>query len=299
MNRPIYFFEFKSPDKHEKLSGLMKTHLQKINCPEERMTSLEWAVYVNDRLVSQWGRGIRPRSKVVVVDRNAPEINLIRSYESSQLVVFDKPAGLPTQKTLKTFEDNLYDQARLETIQKKQFPVGLPYVGLHHRLDRGTSGLVLMTKQRSANKEISELFKNRKITKEYHAYCEWGEAPLPKRWREDGAIRRGSAKKKKFFFQVHPEGDSAISEFEVLEEREGSWYKLVCFPKTGRTHQLRVHLAHKGHPILGDAVYGVKKSASRLMLHAQKLNFSFKGEKLSIESKWHLLPDGSEPGLEE
>lgn len=284
MNRPVHFVEFKSPDKPEKLSGLMEKQLLKINAPAQSVNSDRWAVYVNDKLFKDWKRGIRPRSKILAFDREAPRAEISVAYESKELVIFDKPAGLPTQKTLKAFEDNLYDRGRLYCVQEKGFLSGLPYLGLHHRLDRGTSGLVLMTKQRSANKEISELFKNRNLQKQYIAYCQWDERFLDKKWKHQGAIRRGAAKKKKFFFEVHPDGDPALSEFSVVDSKEGEWLKLHCFPRTGRTHQLRVHLSHDGIPVLGDSVYGEKKSAPRLMLHAQKLEFEFKGEKISVES---------------
>ncbi len=284
MNRPVYFLEDRSPDRSAVLSTWVKGLLQKINEPEERINPQAWAVYCNDRRIDRWDKSIRPRSKLVLAAQFAPPVDLSTAYEDSKIVVLDKPADLPTQKTLKNFEDNLYDQARLFYLQSKAFPAGLPYVGLHHRLDRGTSGLVLMTKQRQANKEVSDLFKNRKIYKEYVAFVEWGDGSLPAKWRQTDPIKRGPAQKKRFYFKVDPSGESAISEFHVIDSVPEKYFMLACFPKTGRTHQLRVHLAHKGHPVLGDSVYGRKATASRLMLHARQLEFVFGGKKLKIES---------------
>ena len=113
-------------------------------------------------------------------------------YQDKHIIVLNKVAGLPTQKTLKSFEDNLYDQVRLLCLKAKSFPVGMTYVGLHHRLDRGTSGLVVMSRQRSINKELSDLFKNRKMQKTYLALVEKGHSLPPDRWvQKDNLARRG------------------------------------------------------------------------------------------------------------
>ena len=84
--------------------------------------------------------------------------------------------------------------------------------------------------------------------------------------------------KHKFYFIVAEKGDEAITEFETVGEYEGRAYLLKCYPKTGRTHQIRVQLAHRGYAILGDWVYGDKKSAPRLMLHASDLEFHLAGQ---------------------
>lgn len=284
MNRPVYFLELKAPDTSLTVEELVGAELKKINEPQKRINSKDWAVYCSDRLQNNWKKRVKPRSKLVLAARFTPQIDLNIVLEHKAFIVVDKPVNLPTQKTLKAHEDNLYDQVRLFFIQQKGFPVGLPYVGLHHRLDRGTSGLVLMTKQRQANKSISSLFKDRKIHKEYLAYVEWGQDPLPSSWRQKDFIRRGRAHKKKFFFEVAETGDEAITDFKVLEACTEKYYLIECRPKTGRTHQLRVQLSHAGHAILGDAVYGDKKSASRMMLHADKLSFSFDGQEFICQS---------------
>ncbi len=285
MNRPVYFLEDRSPDQKVSLESLVLKKLEKINEPPERRNPQSWAVYCRDRRIENWNKKLLPRTKMVIAAKFAPAADVLMAYEDSKIVVFDKPFGLPTQKTLKAFEDNLYDRVRLHFLQKKGFPAGLPYVGLHHRLDRDTSGLVLMTKQRQVNKEVADLFKNRKIKKHYQAYVEWGKGELPQRWVMKDPIKRVNAKKKKFFFAVDAKGSSAHSEFEVIGEEAGRFYHLSCFPKTGRTHQLRVHLAHKGHPILGDAVYGTKSSAERMMLQAYRLQFTLAGQNIEVESQ--------------
>ncbi len=290
MNRPVFFIEFKSSDYATPLKDIVAHGLKTANINMAHESIKDWAVYVNDRMMPSMNKSIRPRSRVLLVSRKAPPVDLQITKEAKDWLILDKPTDLPTQKTLKAFEDNLYDQVRLYFIQQKDFPQGLPYVGLHHRLDRGTSGLVLMTKQRSANKEIADLFKHRKIQKQYIALVEEGETSPPEKWRQKDFIKRGSTSKLKFFFKVSDSGDEAISEFQRVETLPGLGHKILCRPKTGRTHQLRVQLAHKGFPILGDSVYGNKKSAPRLMLHAQSLEFPYKGEIQKVESSTPFPP---------
>lgn len=288
MNRPIDFLDLKTPDHSVVLQEFLQKSLSKINEAPHKIHPDHWVIYCNDRKVQDWKKRIRPRSKLVCVAIKEHSQSIAIAFENKEIVVVDKPPGLPTQKTLRSFEDNLYDQVRRYFILQKNFPLGLPYVGLHHRLDRGTSGLVLMTKQRQVNKEVSDLFKMRKIKKTYWAYTEWGDGELPMSWEQKDKIQRGSAKKKKFFFEVGEKGDEAITLFKVLEKHPDSHYKVVCHPKTGRTHQLRVQLSHKGYPILGDSVYGNKKTASRLMLHAHQLEFSLKDTIIKVQSQQEI-----------
>lgn len=288
MSSSVYFLDFKSPDQVVSARELAENALKKNHEPLNLKNREHWALYSNDRLVTAWQKKIRPRSRMILARRTIKNVELKIIYRDSSLVVLDKPAGLATQKTLKDFEDNLYERVRFFLIHEKAYPVGLPYAGLHHRLDRGTSGLVLMTLKRSANKEVSDLFKTRKIKKTYGALTEPGEQRPNEFWRQEDPIARGPAHKKKFFFQVSERGDQAITEFQLLGRKREQFCEFRCFPKTGRTHQIRVHLAHKGFPILGDSTYGRKKSGPRLMLHATQLNFSFGGQEMEFKSPLDL-----------
>lgn len=277
--------ETRSPDHPVLVIDVLQPLLKKEKRGERIADQKNWALYCNDRLWKDWKKKIRARSKMVFVDRKAEARPLAVVFEDKSLIILNKPEGLPTQKTLKSFEANLYDQVRHHYILMKDFPSGLPYVGLHHRLDRDTSGLVLMTKQRSANKEVADLFKDHKIEKKYLAYAEWGDGQMPSSWRQEDLIARGSTKKKKFFFEVSDQGDHAVTEFKRLEHKEGEWFLVHCSPKTGRTHQIRVQLRSKGYPILGDVVYGDKSRAKRMMLHAHSLEFVFEGKKVEVKAE--------------
>ena len=201
-------------------------------------------------------------------------------FEDDWLIVVNKPNGLPTQPTLDPLRPNLYDLLRRFLGERDK--VEDPYVGLHHRLDRDTSGLVLFTKKTEANKGVSELFSGHQIRKTYHCLS----------WRSPGARsletgnafevesligkvgeRNGAA----LYGAVKTGGSPAITGFRVIEAfRDACWFEAQ--PKTGRTHQIRVHTSGIGFPILGDELYfpesvSVLHQPPRLMLHALSLEF--------------------------
>lgn len=264
------------------MSYLLQECIRKRKVPEHLHDPKKWVAYVNERKADKWDFRLRPRSHVAFVLKDQPLPSLEIVQQTKEWLVLNKPFGLPTQKTLKQDEINLYDRVRLYQIIFKKFPQWMPYVGLHHRLDRDTSGLVLMTLQKSANKEVADLFKDRKIKKEYLAWTEFGKSTPQVHWTEKNFIGRKFSKKPTFEFSVQKKGDEAVTEFFLLESEPEKFHKLRCLPKTGRTHQLRVQLSHLGWPILGDPIYGKKESASRLMLHAHALEFEFKGNSFKV-----------------
>ncbi|MBU6154455.1 MAG: RluA family pseudouridine synthase [Bdellovibrionales bacterium] len=214
-------------------------------------------------------------------------------FEDGWLIAVNKPSGIPTQPTLDPLRPNLYSLVKVLLSERERNPDA--YVGLHHRLDRDTSGVVLFTKREVANKGVADLFSEHRIRKSYHAIC----------WRSPGAKTYGPAGEfavenhlgkvgersgKKCYGAVTSGGDLAITDFRVIEAfRDAYW--LEAKPKTGRTHQIRAHLSEEGLPIFGDELYfpeGVSPilPPPRLMLHAHKLEFDHPvtGEPIRIEA---------------
>lgn len=199
-------------------------------------------------------------------------------YEDDALVVIDKPAGLVVHPGPGIREPTLID--RLEETRPEL--KGIERSGLVHRLDKGTSGLVMVAKTADAKAALSAQFATRQIRKKYQALVEG--IPKEREASIDAPITRHHADRTKM--TVRPDGKASETRYRV-ERVIGDRALLSVYPKTGRTHQIRVHLAALGHPIVGDATYGTADSQlKRPFLHAAglELDHPATGERLVFES---------------
>lgn len=185
-------------------------------------------------------------------------------FADEHLVAVDKPAGVPAQPTLTT------DRGTLPLL------VGAllgDEVTLVHRLDRETSGVTVLARTRAAAAALSEAFRLGGPEKTYLALC--ARAPTPPEGRLEAAI--GKDPRRAGLRQVSAGGDAAATRYRTLATGEAALVE--ARPETGRTHQLRVHLAHLGAPLLGDPRYGGPRmvgavSVPRVMLHARRLELA-------------------------
>jgi RluA family pseudouridine synthase len=206
--------------------------------------------------------------------------------EDEDLIIIDKPPGLPSQPTVDESRDSLL--AALRRFLSQRDKAETPYIGVHHRLDRDTSGAVLFAKSRRVNAKLGELFSKHRVVKIYQALT----APhrtFQSRWTVKNYLGKISARSQPSRYgAVDSDGEFAETAFRVIAAYPaGLWIEAI--PKTGRTHQIRVHLAEMGLPILGDTIYGTKSKigiAPRLMLHAARLSFPHPvtGVEASVES---------------
>ena len=143
--------------------------------------------------------------------------------------------------------------------------------GIVHRLDKGTTGVILVAKDSKTQEMLSHLFKERSVKKTYRAIVEGNTKK--EQWTVEGNIGRHPVERKKMAV-LKTGGRTAETSFKVLKMLRGFTY-LEAYPKTGRTHQIRVHLAHGGYPIVGDETYGKKAKAlmPRPLLHAYRIEF--------------------------
>ena len=184
-------------------------------------------------------------------------------YEDEDIFILEKPSGLlsvPGRGDDK--QDCLSERA------KAQFG----RVFIIHRLDMETSGLMVFAKHGDAQKNHSAIFEARMIDKTYHALV--AGHPEPERGRIELPLIRDWPNRPRQMVD-HEKGKPARTDWEVRERLEGM-SRVQLLPRTGRTHQLRVHMAAIGHPILGDPLYGVDTPPSpidRLCLHASRLVF--------------------------
>ncbi len=200
-------------------------------------------------------------------------------WEDEFVIAIDKPSGLPSQKTRDPRRDHAVAAVRRYLKWRGDDD---PYVALHHRLDVGTSGVLLFARDRRANKGLADAFQQRTIRKTYRAVSRSTEQSQRRdegdRWAVDNHLASSTSGGGGRQQAVQSGGDFARTEFEICE-RTGSVHHIVARPQTGRRHQIRVHLADEGLPIVGDERYGGAaqwdgKEVERMMLHAQRLVLS-------------------------
>ena len=195
------------------------------------------------------------------------KMNLSIIYEDDAYLVINKPAGIPVHPSMDHFEDSLSNGVRYYfdsiSLKKKIRPV--------NRLDKNTSGLVVFAKNEYIQECLVRQMKNNIFHKEYIAICEG-------RFKEQkGVIDAPIARKENSIIErcVAENGDIAITEYEVMSYNYEKNYSIVkCVLKTGRTHQIRVHMQYIGHSLLGDTLYGNSSNLiNRQALHAYRTSF--------------------------
>lgn len=230
--------------------------------------------------------GVKPRAKLrtgdrVLVRQAAPEpvsteaedIPLDVLFEDEELIVINKAPGIVVHPAAGNWEGTLVNAllhhcAGLSGIGGELRP------GIVHRLDKETSGCLVAAKSDAAHHALARQFAGRTVTKVYLALA------AGRLTRRSGAIEapigRHPVHRKRMTVLAAGRGRAARTDYRVLAEIDGD--SLVeCTLHTGRTHQVRVHLKHLGHPLLGDEVYGRRGAFPRHMLHAWKLGFAHPG----------------------
>ena len=221
----------------------------------------------------------------------AQNIPLKILYEDNDLLVVDKPAGMTVHPAAGHHEGTLVNAVLGHIPDIKTGDIERP--GIVHRLDKDTSGLILVAKNPVAHMKLADQFKDREVSKIYLALVN-GHL-TPETGIIDAAIGRDPRNRKRMAVTRH--GRAAQTEYLVVKYI-GNYTLLEAKPKTGRTHQIRVHLSAIGFPIVGDPVYGTKTDIlSRQFLHAYKLRFKLpsSGEHVSFESE---LPEDLRDALE-
>jgi 23S rRNA pseudouridine1911/1915/1917 synthase len=220
----------------------------------------------------------------------SPEaIPLVIIYEDDDLLVIDKPAGL-TVHPAPGHPGHTLVNAVLAYLPDLTDDDNTLRPGIVHRLDKDTSGLILVAKNRVAQADLSAQFKSRTVNKSYLVLVRGKLTP------RDGVIEAaiGRDPKNRQRMAVVSRGREARTEYHVVKY-VGGYTLLEIHPETGRTHQIRVHLAAIGYPVVGDATYGVKSPhISRQFLHASRLGFKLPSTGNYLEFESPLPPDLSQ-----
>jgi 23S rRNA pseudouridine1911/1915/1917 synthase len=242
------------------------------------------------------GREIDPETPLnYSPNRPRPEIAVRRLrvlFEDEHILIVDKPAGVLTQPTPERERDTLLERAGRYLMRSRG--VKRPYVGIVHRIDRDTSGVVLLVSSPRALRPFQSMFRTHSIERSYVAIVEGvvepGSGTIDRRLVVDrGDGRRGTSRHAGL-------GARAITHYELIERFGGTAAQLLCRLETGRTHQIRIHLAEVGHPVVGEPVYRSKTAPPfplpfpRQALHAQALGFvhPVTGQAMRVEAP---LPD--------
>ncbi len=217
----------------------------------------------------------------------AQPIALDIRFEDAHLIVVDKPAGLVVHPAPGNPDGTLVNALIAHCGAGLAGIGGVRRPGIVHRLDKDTSGLLVVAKTESAHQALSRDFALRRIERAYAAFV-WG-VPAPAAGEIAGNIGRSAANRKKMAVVGEGRGRPALTRYRVERAFNSAAALLECRLATGRTHQIRVHLADRGHPLIGDPVYGTRAGRAvarsgeagariaafaRQALHARRLGFT-------------------------
>jgi 23S rRNA pseudouridine1911/1915/1917 synthase len=279
-----FVFDSGSPQRLDKYLTVCLPELSR-----SRIQSLiqQGLVTVNGKPARKNGQTLEGRTQVQVFippprDTNlaAEAIPLDIIFENDDLLVVNKPAGMVVHPAAGHSRATLVNAAlahapELEGIGGERRP------GVVHRLDKDTSGLIILAKNERAHRWLQDQFRLRKVEKVYLALVD-GRPPTPT-GRIEAPVGRDPKTRKKMAIVSPQKGRQAISEYRTLESFP-SHTLLEVHPVTGRTHQIRLHLAFIGCPVAGDTTYGRRHSSiplERFFLHAARLTVRLRGEKAS------------------
>ncbi len=256
---------------------------------------------IDEGLVKVNGAAARPAYKITVGDLisitippplpsslSPEDIPLKIVYEDNDVIVVDKPAGLTVHPAPGHPEHTLAN-AILSHLPAIADTGEWQRPGIVHRLDKDTSGLIIIAKNNLAHQKLTEQFKARTVKKVYLTLVR-GKV-TPDQGTIEAPIGRDRSHREKMAITDRSHGREARTKYRVLKHL-GSYSLLETIPETGRTHQIRVHLAAIGYPVIGDKVYGVKSPLlDRQFLHAQRIKFQLPSSGKEVEFSSELPTD--------
>jgi 23S rRNA pseudouridine1911/1915/1917 synthase len=233
-------------------------------------------------------------------EAEAQDIPLAVVFEDDHLIVVDKPAGLVVHPAAGNLDGTLVNALLHHCRGQLSGIGGVARPGIVHRIDKDTSGLLVVAKTDRAHEGLAQQFAAHSILRSYRAVA--SGIPRLTAGRVEGAIGRSSTNRKKMAVVEDGRGKHAVTHYKVLESLKSAAL-LECRLETGRTHQVRVHMASIGHPLLGDPAYGRTPSSlkpilddlefRRQALHAAELGFLHPVNRETVQFFSPIPPDMS------
>lgn len=286
-----------------RLDKVIPLHVKTLSRGAARRLIESGAVYVNRKRCQQNGKLVKAGDMVRVMDapetRKEPEEFRFTAdrilFEDADWIVINKPPGLPTHETIDSSRHHLVRALSLFLATRDKILPARVYLGIHHRLDVNTSGVLLFTKRKEANAPVAQAFQDRTVQKTYLAVS-LGELREPAVIKSFLAESRQNKRRVESVRSGGKYAETAIRAVATKTIQARRVSLIEASPKTGRTHQIRVHLGENNLPILGDETYGVRfPGVKRVLLHAWQLEVLGKKFRAPLPDDFRSL-DFSEPG---
>jgi 23S rRNA pseudouridine1911/1915/1917 synthase len=254
-------------DAGERLDRVLAAHLGDLSRNRLKHLILEGSVTRNGATISDPDMRVKPGQtyhvaipEAVIDHPMAQAMALDIRYEDDHLLVIDKPAGLVVHPAPGNPDRTLVNALLAHCGDSLAGIGGVKRPGIVHRLDKDTSGLMVVAKSEPAHARLAADFAARRIARAYQGIV-WG-VPLPPSGEIAGNIGRSPVNRKKMAV-VARGGRPALTHYRVLREFHGIAAAIECRLSTGRTHQIRVHMSERGHPLIGDPLYGSARTGRR------------------------------------
>ena len=196
----------------------------------------------------------------------AQDMDLVIAYEDEHLIVVDKPAGMVVHPAAGNLDGTMVNALLHHCAGQLSGIGGVARPGIVHRIDKDTSGLIVAAKHDKAHEGLAKQFAAHSIDRRYLAIATG--RPIPANGTVDAALGRSSTNRKKMAVVAEGRGKHAITHYRTIEPLKNATL-VECRLETGRTHQVRVHMAHIGHPLVGDPVYGRSRKPLSDILRAR------------------------------